>query len=235
MIEAEALHSAAFTLDRLLAGASPTEIVAEAIHAVPPGRLAVVSSFGSESAVLLKYVADVDQSIPVLLLDTGWLFEETLAYRDTLVAKLGLTDVRTVGPSQSAVARSDPDGDLWFSDPDACCGLRKVAPFADALRPFDAWVTGRKRYQGGERSRLAVVEADGRRLKFNPLAGVSQADIDVVFAASGLPAHPLVARGFASIGCMPCTSRAEAGEGPRAGRWRGRGKTECGIHSVVKY
>jgi phosphoadenosine phosphosulfate reductase len=235
MIEAEALHSAAFALNRMLAAASPAEIITEAIHAVPPGRLAAVSSFGTESAVLLEQLAAVDRSIPVLFLDTGWLFEETIAYRDVVAQRLGLTDVRAITPSSHSAMRGDPDRDLWFSDPDACCALRKVAPLREALAPFDAWITGRKRYQGGERSALAVVEADGRRLKFNPLARVAQADVDAAFAASGLPAHPLAALGYVSVGCMPCTSRAEAGEGPRAGRWRGKGKTECGIHSIVKY
>jgi phosphoadenosine phosphosulfate reductase len=231
MIAVDELQDTAAELDRALAVASPARIIAEAIRTVPRGRLAVVSSFGTESAVLLKYLADVDPTVPVLFLDTGWLFPETLAYRDTITAKLGLTDVRTLVPAEPDIERKDPQRDLWHSDPDACCALRKVAPLASALAPFDAWVTGRKRYQGGERTRLPVVEPEGRRLKFNPLARVTQADLDAEFTASGLPSHPLAAVGFSSVGCMPCTSRAEPGEGARAGRWRGRGKTECGIHS----
>jgi phosphoadenosine phosphosulfate reductase len=124
---------------------------------------------------------------------------------------------------------------LWSADQDACCNLRKVVPLAAALAPFDAWITGRKRYQGGERSTLPVVESDGGRLKFNPLAKVTQEQIAAVFAGSGLPEHPLAALGYRSVGCLPCTSRVQAGEDPRAGRWRGSAKTECGIHSVVKY
>jgi phosphoadenosine phosphosulfate reductase len=227
------VQAAAAALDRLLADASPAEIVAEAVRSVMPGRLAVVSSFGAESAVLLKLVADVDPSLPVLFIDTGWLFAETLDYRDSLAARFGLTDLRVLTPSADALSRDDPHRDLWSADPDACCRLRKVIPLAEALGPFDAWINGRKRYQGPERERLPIVERDGRRLKFNPLARASKPDIERLFVAHALPRHPLEAQGFASIGCMPCTSRTLPGEHPRAGRWRGRGKTECGIHVAV--
>lgn len=193
-------------------------------------KLAVVSSFGTESAALLKIAADVDSAIPVVFLDTGWLFEETLAYRDTLTSLLGLKDVRTIHPLEDNLSREDKDRDLWFSNPDRCCFIRKVEPLARALEPFDAWINGRKRFQGGDRAAIPVVEADGARLKFNPLANVSQDELKALYAAMTLPPHPLVASGFSSIGCMPCTSRTQPGEDPRAGRWRGRDKTECGIH-----
>jgi phosphoadenosine phosphosulfate reductase len=169
----------------------------------------------------------------VIFLDTGWLFEETLAYRDTLIAKLGLRDVRSIKPSEQALARHDPNGDLWFSDPDACCRIRKVEPLARALKPFDAWINGRKRFQGGLRAAMPVVEQDGVRLKFNPFANVAREAIEAIYASADLPPHPLVAAGFLSVGCMPCTSRTQAGEDARAGRWRGRAKTECGIHTTI--
>ncbi len=220
-------------LDRALFDASPSEIIAAALKLVGRERLAVVSSFGTESAALLKVMADVDPAIPVIFLDTGWLFEETLAYRDGLVAALGLRDVRSVKPSEETLSRDDPDRDLWFADPDACCRIRKVEPLARALRPFAAWINGRKRFQGGERAALAVVEADGARLKFNPFAHTSREDIERIYARGNLPPHPLVASGFGSVGCMPCTSRAAEGEDSRAGRWRGRTKTECGIHTTT--
>lgn len=234
MIAAECIDRAAADFRRRLEDASPADIIAAAADAVPPGRLAVVSSFGIESAVLLKFVADVDRAIPVLFLDTGWLFSETLAYRDRIAARLGLRDVRTLTPAKRALARTDPQRDLWSTDPDACCALRKVAPLAEALAPFDAWISGRKRYQGGERSGLPIVEADGARLKFNPLAKVTQAQIASIFAKSGLPLHPLAAFGYQSVGCMPCTTRTHDDEDQRAGRWRGRGKSECGIHNLVR-
>ncbi|MCP3461305.1 MULTISPECIES: phosphoadenylyl-sulfate reductase [unclassified Bradyrhizobium] len=219
-------------LDRALRDASPGEVVAAALKVVGREQLAVVSSFGTESAALLKVVADVDPAIPVVFLDTGWLFEETLAYRDTLIAALGLKDVRSITPLEETLTREDPDRDLWFSNPDACCRIRKVEPLARALKPFAAWINGRKRFQGGERAEIAVVEDDGARLKFNPFANVSRDDIKAIFARAKLPQHPLQASGFLSVGCMPCTSRAAEGEDERAGRWRGRAKTECGIHTM---
>jgi phosphoadenosine phosphosulfate reductase len=219
-------------LDRALRDATPQEIIAAALRAVGRDRLAVVSSFGTESAALLKVMADVDPAIPVIFLDTGWLFEETLAYRDTLIAALGLRDVRSVKPLEKTLDQADPDRDLWFSDPDACCRIRKVEPLARALAPFDAWINGRKRFQGGARGAIAVVEEDGVRLKFNPFANVSRETIAAIYADAKLPPHPLAASGYLSVGCMPCTSRTEPDEDARAGRWRGRPKTECGIHTI---
>ncbi|MBI5262505.1 MAG: phosphoadenylyl-sulfate reductase [Bradyrhizobium sp.] len=218
-------------LDRALSGALAAEIIAAALRLVGRERLALVSSFGTESAALLKVMADVDPAIPVIFLDTGYLFAETLAYRDTLIEALGLRDVRSVKPSEQALSRQDPNGDLWFSDPDACCRIRKVEPLARALTPFAAWINGRKRFQGGTRAAIPIVEADGARLKFNPFANTSREDIEAIYARGNLPPHPLLASGFRSVGCMPCTSRTTEGEDERAGRWRGRDKAECGIHT----
>jgi phosphoadenosine phosphosulfate reductase len=219
-------------LDRVVRGGSPAEVIAAALRIVGREKLALVSSFGTESAALLKVMADVDPAIPVIFLDTGWLFEETLAYRDTLIDKLGLRDVRSIKPDDAALSREDPQGELWFSDPDACCRTRKVEPLSRALKPFDAWINGRKRFQGDQRAAIPVVEQDGARLKFNPFANVSREEIEAIYAAAKLPPHPLVASGFLSVGCMPCTSRTAPNEDARAGRWRGRGKTECGIHTM---
>ena len=218
--------------DRALRNASPADVIAAALQAVGQEHLAVVSSFGTESAALLKVMADVDPAIPVIFLDTGWLFEETLAYRDTLIATLGLRDVRSIQPLEVTLLGEDPDRELWFSDPDACCRIRKVEPLARALAPFDAWINGRKRFQGGARAVIPVVEDDGARLKFNPFANVSREEIAAIYASAKLPPHPLMATGYLSVGCMPCTSRTSPDEDTRAGRWRGRPKTECGIHTV---
>jgi phosphoadenosine phosphosulfate reductase len=222
----------AFALDEKLRHAAPAEIIAAALKIVGRDRLAVVSSFGTESAALLKVVADVDPAIPVVFLDTGWLFQETLDYRDTLTRQLGLTDVRSIKPLERDLSRADPAQDLWFHDPDACCRIRKVEPLSRALKPFSAWINGRKRFQGGLRTGIPVVEQDGARLKFNPFADVAREEIEAIYRIGNLPSHPLAAKGFLSVGCMPCTSRSEAGEDARAGRWRGRAKTECGIHTV---
>jgi phosphoadenosine phosphosulfate reductase len=219
-------------LDRVLRDAAPAEVIATALATVGRERLALVSSFGTESAALLKVMADVDPAIPVIFLDTGWLFEETLAYRDTLIGTLGLLDVRSIKPLDETLSRDDAGGDLWFSNPDACCRIRKVEPLARALKPFSAWINGRKRFQGGLRAAIPVVEADGERLKFNPFANISRDDITAIYAQAKLPPHPLVASGYLSVGCMPCTSRTAEGEDARAGRWRGRPKSECGIHTA---
>ncbi|MCC8964992.1 phosphoadenylyl-sulfate reductase [Bradyrhizobium sp. Pear76] len=229
---ASAALSAADALDRALRTASPAEVIAAALKAVGRDRLALVSSFGTESAALLKVMADVDPAIPVVFLDTGWLFEETLAYRDTLIKTLGLTDVRSIKPDEQALSRRDPDRELWFTDPDACCRIRKVEPLARALKPFAGWINGRKRFQGNARADIPVVEHDGIRLKFNPFAHVSREEIEAIYALGKLPPHPLVASGYQSVGCMPCSSRAASGEDARDGRWRGRTKTECGIHTT---
>ena len=212
--------------------ASPAEVIETALKTVGREQLALVSSFGTESAALLKVMADVDPAIPVVFLDTGWLFEETLAYRDTLIAALGLRDVRSIKPLEEALSREDPDRELWFSDPDACCRIRKVEPLARALKPFSAWINGRKRFQGGARAEIPVVEDDGAKLKFNPFANVSREEIEAIYKLAKLPPHPLVASGYLSVGCMPCSSRTAPDEDARAGRWRGRAKTECGIHTT---
>ncbi|MCP1839653.1 phosphoadenosine phosphosulfate reductase [Bradyrhizobium sp. USDA 4524] len=232
LVVAPAALPAADALDRALRTASPAEVIAAAVKTLGREKVALVSSFGTESAALLKVMADVDPAIPVVFLDTGWLFEETLAYRDTLIKSLGLTDVRSIKPDEEALSRQDPDRELWFSDPDACCRIRKVEPLARALKPFAGWINGRKRFQGGARADIRVVEDDGVRLKFNPFANVSREEIEAIYALGKLPPHPLVASGYQSVGCMPCSSRSAAGEDARDGRWRGRAKTECGIHTM---
>lgn len=213
-------------LDMLPAAAAIGEVVG-----AWRGRIAVVSSFGAQSAVLLHLVAGIDADIPVIFLDTGKLFAETIQYRDDLVARLGLTDVRSIRPDPAAVARRDPIGALWASAPDACCTLRKAEPQETALAAFDLVITGRKRYQTAARERLPLLERtqDGR-YRLNPLAAWTSEMIEEYRQRHGLPAHPLAAKGYPSIGCRHCTDRVAPGEDSRAGRWRGRGKVECGMH-----
>ena len=221
--------SRAARLDIELRSAEPAEIVRRARDEFGD-KLALVSSFGAESAVLLHIVAQVDPTIPVLFLDTGMLFGQTLDYRKQLAAKLGLTDVRDLRPRYQDLATQDPASDLWKTDTDACCNIRKVIPLDLALEGFDAWITGRKRFHGGDRLRLAVVEDAAPHLKFNPLANWSQERLEAYAIEHDLPAHPLVAQGFPSIGCWPCTKAVEEGQDVRAGRWAGQEKSECGIH-----
>lgn len=221
-------------LDRRL-GSLPTEALIAGLAAGFRGRIALVSSFGADAAVLLHLVARADPAMPVLFLDTGRLFPETLAYRDRLVRQLGLTGVRRLSPDPAEVAAEDPEAWAWAGDADACCALRKTRPLARALRGFDLWITGRKRHQSPGRAGLPLFEAEAGtgRVKANPLAGWSAAAVEAYRQAQDLPPHPLVAEGYPSIGCLPCTSRTRPGEPARAGRWRGRGKQECGIHLPV--
>lgn len=201
-----------------------------AIEDLFPGRIALVSSFGADSAVLLHMASEIDKALPVVFVDTLQLFPETLAYRDALVEHLGLTQVVTVKPEAAALAEADPENFLWAEDPDRCCSLRKVIPLGKALAGYEAWITGRKRFQTGTRAALPLFEAEGERVKINPLAGWTQARIEAYFDRHRLPRHELVRKSYLSIGCIPCTSPVRPGEEARAGRWRGRGKTECGIH-----
>lgn len=209
----------------------PAEAMVALLASSYRGRIALVSSFGAESAVLLHMLAQADPTLPVILLDTGKLFPETLAYRDRLVAQLGLRDVRSVRPDPAALAGRDAFGGLWALNPDACCTLRKVEPLAAALAPFAVWLNGRKRAHGGTRAALPLVETteDGR-LKVNPLAAWDAAAVEAWRVAHELPSHPLAALGYTSVGCTTCTSPVAAGQAIRAGRWQGTGKTECGIH-----
>lgn len=220
-------------LQRRLGHVGAGLVLRAVLRYLAPGRVAVVSSFGAEAAVLLHLVASIDRATPVLFVDTGRHFPETLAYRDRLADHLGLADVRSVGPERSEVAWLDADAGRANWDPDGCCAFRKVAPLQRALAGFDAWISGRKGFQAGTRRGLPVFEADAPYLKINPLADWNAEALAAYAARHDLPAHPLVAQGYPSIGCAPCTARVAPGEDPRAGRWRGFAKTECGIHRPV--
>ncbi len=192
--------------------------------------MALVSSFGAEAAVLLNMVAEIDRDLPVLMIDTLMLFEETLQYQRDLSLRLGLTNVQHLHPDATDLARLDPDDTLHRRDPDACCVIRKVAPLDRALRRWPVTISGRKRFQAATRATLEIFESDENRLRVNPLAHWSAADLRRYMDEHDLPRHPLVAKGYPSIGCKPCTTRVAEGEDERAGRWRGSEKVECGIH-----
>ncbi len=194
------------------------------------GEVAAVSSFGADSAVLLHLIARVDRHLPVVFLDTGKHFEETLRYRDALADDFGLTDIRVIHPDATALQRADPSGRLHESDVEACCHVRKVEPMARGVEPFRAWFTGRKRHQAQTRAALPVFEAVGPRVRINPLASWAPADLADYMQAHELRENPLVAYGYLSIGCFPCTRPVEQGQDARSGRWAGQAKTECGIH-----
>lgn len=223
----------AVRLNRMFRGASTQDLLEGVIRDGLAGDLAIVSSFGAESAVLLHLIASVDPSVPVLFLDTGKHFAETLAYRDTLAARFGLNLV-ILTPAAADLAAKDENGLRWSYDPDGCCDIRKVRPLEHALANYDASFTGRKAFQSSTRANLPRFEVDTSdaqgRLKINPLIDWSADDINAYFAAHDLPRHPLIAQGYPSIGCSPCTTQVAPGEDPRSGRWKGWDKTECGIH-----
>jgi phosphoadenylyl-sulfate reductase (thioredoxin) len=230
--KAEDAQALAAELNAKYRDASATEIVRAAVARFP-GRIAVLSSFGTEAAVGLHILAGVDRETPVLFLDTDRHFVPTLDYRDQLTQKLGLTDLRILTP-KGADTR-DARGDLWRTDPDACCALRKVEPLAAVTPQFDALITGRKRFHGGSRLRLPVFEAVGGQIRVNPLANWSAEAIEAHFEAYDLPRHPLTQGGYRSVGCWPCTQPSSEEENVRAGRWRGLAKDECGIHMPSRW
>lgn len=221
---------AASRLESRFAGLKASSLLRLVIEDLYPGRVALVSSFGADAAALLHMVSRVDTATPIIFVDTGQHFPETLAYRDELVGRLGLTNVVVAEPRPETVQQEDPEKFLFASDPDRCCDIRKVRPLAEAMQDYDAWITGRKGFQSDIRATLPLFEAEGDRVKVNPLVGWTATDVLAYIKDAGLPRHPLVAKGFPSIGCLPCTSPVRPGEDERAGRWRGRGKTECGIH-----
>jgi phosphoadenosine phosphosulfate reductase len=221
-------------LNRRYAGVSTLAIIEAAVRDIFSGRIALVSSFGAESGVLLHLLSQVDRSVPVVFLDTLKLFPETLAYRDQLISRLGLTDVRSIQPDPARLALKDQHGALWMTNPDLCCHIRKTEPLQRALAGVDAWFTGRKRFQSSTRAALPLFEPDGDRIKINPLANWSGEELKAYAIRHALPEHPLVAKGYPSIGCVPCTTKVSPGEDARAGRWRGVEKVECGIHTALE-
>ncbi|BCH28642.1 phosphoadenosine phosphosulfate reductase [Mesorhizobium sp. L-8-10] len=228
-VEAE-VAAAAAALDARFGHLTPIEVVERAALHDFAGGIVAVSSFGADSAVLLHMIAEVDRGLPVIFLDTGKHFGETLEYRDALIADLGLTDIRVVTPDEAALDRDDPDGTLHGRDTEACCAIRKVEPMARGVEPFRAWFTGRKRFQAATRAALPVFESVGIRTRINPLARWTTADLADYMRRHALRENPLVAYGYLSIGCFPCTQPVKPGEDARSGRWAGQAKTECGIH-----
>ena len=220
----------AAALEARFAGVTTQEMLRALLTGELRGRVAAVSSFGAESAVLLHMIAEVDRDVPVIFTNTQKMFGETLAYRDELAERLGFTDLRVFRPDPRLLRLKDDKGLRWSYDPDGCCDLRKVEPLRRALAPFDAWISGRKGFQAKSRTALPRFEIDEGRLKLNPLAEWDKARLDAYFSEHDLPRHPLEAQGYLSIGCAPCTSKVRPGEDPRAGRWRGWDKVECGIH-----
>ena len=232
-LDIRALDERAAALNHRYRHHSATAVLERALHDPEVGRLALVSSFGAESVVRLHLVSVIAPGTPVLFIDTQMLFPETLDYQRALADTLNLTDMRLIRADRRDTNFADPDGTLHKFNTDSCCNLRKTVPLERALKDFDGWITGRKRYQATTRSTLEFFENEGdKRLKVNPLAHWGRDDLEDYIVNNRLPRHPLVAKGYPSIGCAPCTTPVAAGEDPRSGRWRGTAKEECGIHFI---
>lgn len=212
-------------------GYSAEQALRKAIDAYK-GQIALVSSMGVDSAVLLHMVSRIDRNLPVIFLDTEKHFRETLTYRDQLVKRFGLTNFINVNPDVNDLKTQDPDGELYKNNPDACCNIRKVRSLDRVIGPYEARITGRKRYQTAERKDMPIIEFGGRQVKVNPLAYWSAKDVTNYIQYFDLPPHPMWSLGYQSIGCQPCTTRVGEDEDPRAGRWRNFDKSECGIHYI---
>jgi phosphoadenosine phosphosulfate reductase len=213
--------------------ATPQELIRGILEDDFPGQVSLVSSFGTESAVLLHMASQVDADIDVVFINTGKLFGETIRYKNKLSEQLGLRNVRAVMPKPALLDHNDPKGILWSQNADRCCYTRKVEPMQRALKNVNIWISGRKGFHGGDRAKLPLFELVEGRIKVNPLAGWQKAELDSYFERYALPKHPLEADGYLSIGCMPCTTPVADGEDVRAGRWRGSDKEECGIHMPI--
>lgn len=224
------LEALADRLNTELEGADAATILKAALDPSLGLKTAAISSFGAESAALLHLIAKEDAALPVVFLETGQHFFQTLQYRKQLSESLGLSDVRLVTPDAGEKADLDARDDLWKTDADACCDLRKTRPLARATVGFTALITGRKRHQNATRAALKPFEVLDGVLRINPLADWAAEDIEAHLTAHALPRHPLVEQGYLSIGCHTCTRPVQEGEDARAGRWSGMDKTECGIH-----
>ena len=226
----------AVRLNNMFRGRDANEMLHSVFEDSLAGDVALVSSFGAESAILLHLVSQINKDVPVLFLDTGKHFPETLEYRDLLVERLGL-NIINLKPEIADVSKKDENGLRWSFDPDGCCHIRKVLPLEKELAKYDASISGRKGFQSETRNALPRFEIDTSdahgRLKINPLAAWSKEQLDAYIVEHDLPPHPLVEQGYPSIGCSPCTSKVAEGEDPRSGRWSGWDKVECGIHAPV--
>ena len=197
--------------------------------------LTLVSSFGAESAVLLHLISQINTKIPVILIETGKLFKQTIEYKNTLKIHLGLKNIQIFKPNPELIGKHDPTGNTHVRNTNLCCYIRKVEPLERALMNTNIWISGRKKFQSESRKNLLLFEIDDTRIKVNPLVNWTKEQIDSYYKENNLPEHPLVKNNYLSIGCFPCTTVVKSGEDLRSGRWRGQEKTECGIHANSIY
>tara|TARA_B100000524_G_scaffold344854_1_gene242683 strand:- start:203 stop:895 length:693 start_codon:yes stop_codon:yes gene_type:complete len=217
------------SLNRKFYASSPVEIIRES-KSLFGNKIVYVSSFGTESAVILHIISKVDKNFPIILLNTNFLFDQTLDYKNKLISLFKFENFLEVFPNNSDLEKFDPNNNLWKKDFEKCCNLRKVQPLDKVLKNYDAWISGRKSYQGGERRDLRPFESNNGKIVVNPLANFGQKFVDEYFENYSLPKHPLLDEGFLSVGCTHCTHKSSNKNDPRSGRWLNQTKTECGIH-----
>jgi phosphoadenosine phosphosulfate reductase len=221
-------------LNQTTLAASAADVISVARQKIATERLALVSSFGADAVVLLHLLAQADTKLPVLFIDTELLFEESLTYQRRITAVLGLENVQVIRTNPKYLRTHDPDNTLHQRDADHCYHIRKTGLLDCALTPYEGWISGRKRFQGKSRAKLDHFECDTRtqKIKISPLAHWSEDRLRQYMSTCNLPRHPLVAKGYPSIRCAPCTTSVAVGDDPRAGRWPGQDKTECGLHTA---
>tara|TARA_Y100000589_G_scaffold284108_1_gene282742 strand:- start:158 stop:850 length:693 start_codon:yes stop_codon:yes gene_type:complete len=216
-------------LNREFHSSTPYEIVKKS-KSLFGDRIVYVSSFGTESAVILHIISKIDKNFPIILLNTNFLFDQTLNYKNKLINLFKFENFLEVLPNNSDLKKFDPKNTLWQKDVEKCCNLRKVKPLDRILKNYDAWISGRKTYQGGERKDLRPFESNNGKIVVNPLANFGQKSVFQYFKNYNLPKHPLLEEGYFSIGCTHCTHKSSDVKDPRSGRWASNKKTECGIH-----
>ena len=216
-----------------LTGATPYEIIRWAVEQFHP-RLTMATAFGAEGCVLLHLLAQIEPTVRVFNLDTGYQFPETLELRDRIAERYKI-EVEMIRPQTSVAEYEEAHGGpLYVANPDQCCHDRKIVPLRQALVGYDAWITAIRSDQSSHRASARVVGIDAKfgLVKVNPLLTWTQRDVWAYIVTHGVPYNPLYDRGYASIGCWPCTRAVNSGEDERAGRWAGHAKTECGLHSL---
>ncbi len=209
---------------------TPQKILDKSIKFTFKDKVAYVCSFGTESAIILHMISQIDRNFPVILLNTNFLFKETIVYKNYLLDKFKLTNYHEVTPDKKDLKFKDSDNKLWKKNPDLCCNIRKVLPLQKKLKLFDAWISGRKSYQDGERKKIKAFEILNKKIVINPLANINREFVDEYFKENNINRHPLFKKGYLSIGCVNCTVRTLNSDDPRSGRWSNKTKTECGIH-----
>ena len=217
------------SLNRQFHKSSPLEIMKKSLNLFK-NKIVYVSSFGTESAMILHMISEIDKNFPIILLNTNFLFSKTIDYKNELINIFKLNNFLEIFPNNADLKKYDPKDNLWKSNVEKCCEIRKVQPLKKFLENYDAWISGRKAYQGGERIDINPFEINNGKIVVNPLANFEQKLVSEYFLNHNLPRHPLFNEGYLSVGCTHCTHKSSNKNNPRSGRWVNQIKTECGIH-----